>query len=111
MTVMTGFEHLFGQATTMKLETTFRCPPSLCKISSEFVQQNPQQIAKQVKSPKADVEDAVRIVQVEHVRHVRDAVEARLREIASEAAAANKQASAPAATQTPPLMATPNSPT
>lgn len=90
--VMTGFEALFGKATTLKLETTFRCPPSLCQISSTFVRKNPSQIAKQVRSPKADVAEPVRIVQVEEERFIRAAVERRVREIAQEAAAAGRKA-------------------
>lgn len=91
--VMTGFEALFGKATTLKLETTFRCPPTLCQISSTFVGKNPSQIAKQVRSPKADIAEPLRIVQVEEERFIRAAVEGRVREIAQEAAAAGKKAS------------------
>ncbi|MET3465038.1 UvrD-helicase domain-containing protein [Variovorax atrisoli] len=90
--VMTGFEALFGKATTLKLETTFRCPPSLCEISSAFVSKNPSQIRKQVRSPKPDVKEPVRILRVEAERFIRGAVEMRLREIAQEAAATGRKA-------------------
>lgn len=90
--VMTGFEALFGKTTTLKLETTFRCPPSLCQISSTFVRKNPSQIAKQVRSPKPDIAEPVRIVQVEDGRFIRAAVEGRIREIAHESAAVGKKA-------------------
>ena len=92
LAVMTGFEARFGKAMTLKLETTFRCPPSLCDISSTFVRKNPSQIAKQVRSPKADIAEPVRIVRVEEGRYIRGAVEGRIREIAQEAAAAGKKA-------------------
>lgn len=93
LAVMTGFEARFGKATTLTLETTFRCPPSLCEISSTFVRKNPSQIAKQVRSPKADIVDPVRIVRVEEERFIRAAVEQRIREIAQGAAALGKKAS------------------
>jgi DNA helicase-4 len=93
LAVMTGFEARFGKATTLKLETTFRCPPSLCEISSTFVRKNPSQIAKQVHSPKVDIVDPVRIVRVDEERFIRAAVERRIGEIGQEAAAAGKKAS------------------
>jgi len=93
LAVMTGFEARFGKATTLKLETTFRCPPSLCEISSTFVRKNPSQIAKQVRSPKADIVDPVRIVRVQEERFIRAAVEQRIREIAQGAAVLGKKAS------------------
>ncbi|SCK54689.1 DNA helicase-4 [Variovorax sp. HW608] len=92
LAVMTGFETRFGQATTLKLETTFRCPPTLCEISSTFVRKNPSQIAKQVRSPKVDIVEPVRIVRVEEERFIRAAVEGRIREIAREAAGAGRRA-------------------
>lgn len=42
ISVMTDFERIFGKARLMKLQTTFRCPQSLCDISSGFVQKNPR---------------------------------------------------------------------
>ncbi|KQW61543.1 DNA helicase UvrD [Variovorax sp. Root411] len=92
LAVMTGFEARFGKATTLKLETTFRCPPSLCEISSTFVRKNPSQIDKQVRSPKADIAEPVRIVRVEEERYIRAAIEGRIREIAQEAAALGTKA-------------------
>ena len=82
--VMTGFESRFGKAVTLKLETTFRCPQSLCDISSRFVQKNPKQIRKRVRSAKPNVEDPVHIVSVKDERQVRAAVTARMQELALE---------------------------
>lgn len=92
LAVMTDFEAKFGKAVTLRLETTFRCPPSLCDISSTFVRKNPRQIAKKVRSPKPDIENPVRIVSVESEHHIRSAVEARVNEIAREAASVGKKA-------------------
>ena len=79
--VMTEFEAKFGKTVTLKLETTFRCPQALCDISSAFVQRNPKQLAKAVRSPRNDVEDPVRIVSVREEGEIRAAVEARVAEI------------------------------
>jgi DNA helicase-4 len=50
MSVMTGFEKWFGAGEVMRLERTFRCPQSLCDVSSTFVTKNPQQLNKTVVS-------------------------------------------------------------
>ncbi|SEK14921.1 DNA helicase-4 [Variovorax sp. OK212] len=79
--VMTDFEQRFGKATTLRLETTFRCPPSLCEISSTFVRKNPRQISKAVRSPKPDIDKPVRIIRVKSEHHIRSAIEKRIGEI------------------------------
>lgn len=50
ITVMTEFEKTFDHATRLSLNTTFRCPKDLCDISSQFIQANPAQIKKKVKT-------------------------------------------------------------
>jgi len=50
ITVMTEFEKTFDNATRLSLRTTFRCPQDLCDVSSQFVQANPTQIKKKVKT-------------------------------------------------------------
>ncbi|WP_157272287.1 UvrD-helicase domain-containing protein [Azohydromonas aeria] len=72
--VMTGFEERFGAAQTLRLETTFRCPQSLCDLSSRFVMRNPQQIEKRVASARADVARPVRILCVENQGRIQAAV-------------------------------------
>ena len=91
LAVMTEFNALFGAGTTLKLETTFRCPPSLCGISSRFVRKNPHQIAKEVRSPKTDVAEPVRIIRVDDESFIRGAVERRLQEISMESAALRRK--------------------
>lgn len=82
ISVMTSFEDLFGKAVTMKLETTFRCPQSLCDISSGFVQKNPRQLRKIVRSAKSDgVPDPVRIIRVQSEYDIRFAIEASIAKI------------------------------
>ena len=93
LSVMTSFEQRFGAGTTLKLETTFRCPPSLCAISSTFVRKNPRQIDKSVRSPKPDIAEPVGIVRVPEATAMRVGVEARVAEIAAEASTASKKVS------------------
>lgn len=50
ITVMTEFEKTFEYATRLTLNTTFRCPHDLCDVSSKFIQANPVQIKKTVKT-------------------------------------------------------------
>lgn len=84
LAVMTDFEGRFGLAVTLKLETTFRCPQSLCDISSDFVSRNPMQIRKKVRSAKPDVANPVSIIEVGDENSIRAAVGKRLREIAAQ---------------------------
>lgn len=50
ISVMTEFEKIFPYASRLTLGTTFRCPQSLCDISSTFIQANPVQIRKTVRT-------------------------------------------------------------
>lgn len=50
ISVMTEFEKTFDHATRLTLNTTFRCPQDLCDVSSEFIQANPAQIKKAVRT-------------------------------------------------------------
>ncbi|MEJ5999734.1 UvrD-helicase domain-containing protein [Paucibacter soli] len=85
LSVMTDFEPKFGKTVTLKLETTFRCPQSLCDISSQFIQKNPKQLRKTVRSPKPQIAEPIRIVSVAEESRIRSAIEARVREIAEDA--------------------------
>ncbi len=84
LAVMTDFDSKFGRTVTLKLENTYRCPQSLCDISSSFVQKNPKQIRKKVRSAKLDVPEPVRIIQVADESKIRAAVTKRINEIATE---------------------------
>ena len=50
ISVMTEFEKTFEHATRLTLNTTFRCPQSLCDASSKFIRANSAQIAKTVRT-------------------------------------------------------------
>lgn len=84
LAVMTDFEAKFGKAVTLKLETTFRCPQSLCDISSTFVQNNPKQLRKNVRSGKTDVAQPVRIIRVNEEAKIQAEISKRIQELANE---------------------------
>lgn len=92
LAVMTDFEAKFGKSVTLKLETTFRCPQVLCDISSKFVQKNPRQIRKNVRSPHDDIANPVRLVSVKEEGQILSAVEARVAEIAADHQGTGKRA-------------------
>lgn len=87
LAVMTDFEQRFGSAVTLKLETTFRCPQALCDISGRFVQKNPQQLRKTVRSAKATPVQPLRIIGVDSESAVRGVLEAYVASLAAEHAA------------------------
>lgn len=91
LAVMTDFEAQFGRAVMLKLETTFRCPQSLCDLSSHFVQKNPKQLRKTVRSPKAGLAQPVRIVSVPEESGIRSAVESRIAELAADDAGSSRK--------------------
>lgn len=68
LSAMTQFEKLFGSAVTLKLQQTFRCAPSLCDVSSRFVQKNPAQLAKTVRSSQPDVQAPVSVIQLQDLK-------------------------------------------
>lgn len=82
LAVMTNFEARFGRAVTLRLETTFRSPQSLCDISSSFIQKNPLQIRKRVRTDNPDVAHPLRVVRVDEETKIRAAIAKRIQEIA-----------------------------
>lgn len=82
--VMTDFEKTFGKAVTLKLETTFRCPQSLCDISGNFVQKNPRQLRKTVRSSRPDAAEPLRVVRVLDESEMRSAIQASVSRLAQE---------------------------
>jgi DNA helicase IV len=81
--VMTDFEKTFGIAVTLKLETTFRCPQALCDLSSRFVQKNPKQLRKTVRSTRPGSPAPVSVIRVPDETNIRAAVERRVGELAA----------------------------
>lgn len=48
LAIMSGFQKAHPHAAVRHLSQTFRCPQSLCDLTSEFVSKNPMQLAKKV---------------------------------------------------------------
>lgn len=64
LTVMTSFSAWFGEGPTLRLQTTFRSPQSICDTASGFVAKNPRQFAKNVVSVQSDYGPAASLVRV-----------------------------------------------
>jgi DNA helicase-4 len=82
MSVMTNFAEWFGPGPTLRLETTFRCPQSVCDASSGFVMKNERQIPKEVRSAHGDGGPPVRILRAK-ARGTADALEAHLEQLSA----------------------------
>lgn len=79
LSVMTEFDSWFGPTTRMKLERTFRCPQRLCDVSSRFIQRNPAQIPKVVRSQQAEVGNPIDLIEVQDEDRITSGIEHRLR--------------------------------
>ncbi|GAB3135641.1 UvrD-helicase domain-containing protein [Marisediminicola antarctica] len=62
LSVMTGFEDWFGPGEVLRLERTFRCPQSICDVSSRFIAKNPLQLRKRVVSSTTEYRSSVRAI-------------------------------------------------
>lgn len=89
--LMAGFTKAFGAGVVLKLEQTFRCPQTLCDISSLFVQANPKQLKKKVHSACKVVSEPVYVIQVDDPTQIRSAVGERIHEIARAARGRKKE--------------------
>ena len=75
VSVMTGFREWFGHGQVLKLEQTFRCPQTLCDVSSTFVSKNPGQISKRVHSATPAQGPALQAFQVDNKGKLADAID------------------------------------
>jgi DNA helicase-4 len=82
LSVMTSFEEWFGECQTLRLQTTFRSPQSICDTASAFVSKNPRQLAKHVTSIQPDYGPPVSLVQVARPDQVPGALAAVLDDLA-----------------------------
>ncbi|MGN6330702.1 MAG: UvrD-helicase domain-containing protein [Motilibacteraceae bacterium] len=85
LSVMTRFAEWFGDGPTLRLQTTFRCPQTLCDTASAFVAKNPRQLRKVVRSAQVRPGPQVRLVRVAQREQLRQAVGAELSRIAAAA--------------------------
>ena len=64
LSVMTSFAEWFGEGQTLRLQTTFRSPQSICDTASEFVAKNPRQLTKSVSSIQSEYGPPAALVRV-----------------------------------------------
>ncbi|MBT9275374.1 UvrD-helicase domain-containing protein [Phycicoccus sp. MAQZ13P-2] len=74
LSVMTSFAEWFGEGQTLRLQTTFRSPQSICDVASEFVAKNPRQLTKVVTSAHLGYGQAASLVRVRRFDEVSGAV-------------------------------------
>ena len=88
ISVMTDFEQWFGESRTVMLTTTFRCSRTIAETAAAFVQQNPRQIRKPVRTVTPDGRAPLSLVRVRHEDELPDAVERWLRNLSRRVAGA-----------------------
>ena len=87
--VMTQFEEYFGRAEVYRLQQTFRCPQTLCDLSGRFVQRNPQQLRKAVRSDAQEFPPTLRVYQVSDEQEIGDMTRRLLKALHREATNGN----------------------
>ena len=62
LSVMTGFEALFGRQHQLSLATTFRCPQTICDVARTFVTRNPGQFDKPMRSARENAGPGITVI-------------------------------------------------
>lgn len=65
ITIFTQFEGNFGPSWQGRLEQTFRCNQFIAATAAQFVQKNPQQIKKSVRSTRPAIPRSIRVIPVD----------------------------------------------
>ena len=86
LSVMTRFTDWFGTGPTLRLETTFRCPQTICDAASTFVGKNPRQLKKQVRSAHSDPGPRLSLIRTGRSDDVPAALERHLEALAAQVA-------------------------
>jgi DNA helicase IV len=81
--VMADFESWFGRAQKLRLTTTFRCPQTICDVSSAFISKNPRQLRKAVHAAGARWGEPVKILYADNSGGVTAAIEEYLLRLAA----------------------------
>lgn len=68
ITIFTQFEANFGTSWQGRLEQTYRCNQLIAETAAKFVQRNPEQMKKSVRSTRAAVPRSIRIVPIDDKR-------------------------------------------
>lgn len=81
ISIMTNFRNEFGITAKDQLTQTFRSNQGIVNVASKFVQKNPIQIRKEIRTDDTLHEGVVHVVYYQSDKHVEPTVEAKLREI------------------------------
>lgn len=65
ITIFTHFEANFGASWMGRLEQTYRCNQLIAETAAKFVQRNPEQVTKSVRSIRAAVPRSIRVIPIE----------------------------------------------
>lgn len=68
ISIFTRFQENFGTSWLGKLEQTYRCNQLIADVAAKFVQRNPAQLKKSVRSTRPAISKSVRVVPVKPVR-------------------------------------------
>ncbi|MDH2414336.1 UvrD-helicase domain-containing protein [Nocardioides sp. CER19] len=88
ISVMTDFNSWFGEGPTLRLQTTFRCTQTIADTAAAFVQKNPRQIAKTVRSFRSDAGVPVSLIRLESEDQITDAIGAWLADLSAKVSSA-----------------------
>jgi DNA helicase-4 len=69
ITIFTEFEANFGASWKGRLEQTYRCNQLLAETAAQFIQKNPAQLKKSVRSSRPAIPRSIRVVPVRVERH------------------------------------------
>lgn len=65
ITIFTNFQTHFGSSWQGRLEQTYRCNQLIAETAAQFVQRNPEQLKKSVRSSRDAISRSIRIIPVE----------------------------------------------
>lgn len=68
ITIFTQFEAIFGPSWQGRLEQTYRCNQLIAETAATFVQRNPEQIKKSVRSTRPAISRSIRVVPIDGER-------------------------------------------
>lgn len=68
ISLFTGFQENFGASWLGRLEQTYRCNQLIAETAAQFVQRNPAQLKKSVRSTRAAISKSIRVIPVKPVR-------------------------------------------
>ncbi len=68
ITIFTQFEASFGASWQGRLEQTYRCNQLIAETAATFVQRNPEQIAKSVRSTRPAIARSIRVIPIDDER-------------------------------------------